>query len=121
MRAAPFVISLVRRVGWQIAMGRRAAAVENVSLGLVSVKELYMSKWMAVAALGAMLAVVGCDKNKDDSSDPMKMSSSSKSSSSSSSCAECSGAKKNAAEPKKLSAGSASADCQTQCPAGAAK
>ena len=80
-------------------------------------KEFYMSKWMAVAALGAMLAVVGCDKNKDDSADPMKMSSNSKSSS----CAECSGAKKAAGEPKKLSAGSASADCQTQCPAGAAK
>ena len=53
-----------------------------------------MSKWMAVAALGMMLAVVGCDKNKDDgtSSDPKKMSVSAKSSSSS--CNECSGAAK---------------------------
>jgi len=53
-----------------------------------------MSKWMAVAALGMMLAVVGCDKNKDDgsSSDPKKMSVSAKSSSSS--CNECNGAAK---------------------------
>ena len=51
-----------------------------------------MSKWMAVAALGMMLAVVGCDKNKDDSSssDPKKMSVSAKSSS----CNECTGAAK---------------------------
>ena len=76
-----------------------------------------MSKWMAVAALGAMMAVVGCDKNKDDSGDPMQMSTSAKSSS----CTECTAAKKEA-EPKKLSAApAAKADCQTQCPAGAAK
>jgi hypothetical protein len=76
-----------------------------------------MSKWMAVAALGAMMAVVGCDNNKDDASDPMKMSASPKSSS----CTECSSAKKEA-EPKKLSAApAAKADCQTQCPADAAK
>jgi len=75
-----------------------------------------MSKWMAVAALGAMLAVVGCDKNKDDSGDPMKMSAGAKSSS----CSECTSAKKEA-EPKKLSAAAAKADCQTQCPADAAK
>ena len=76
-----------------------------------------MSKWMAVAALGAMMAVVGCDKNKDDSGDPMKMSASAKSSS----CTECTSAKKEA-EPKKLSAApAAKADCQTQCPADAAK
>ena len=72
-----------------------------------------MSKWIAVAALGAMLAVVGCDKNKDESADPKKMSLDSKSSAS---CTECTGAKKEA-EPKKLSAAAAA----TQCPAGAAK
>ena len=77
-----------------------------------------MSKWMAMAALGAMMAVVGCDNNKDDASDPMKMSAGAKSSSS---CTECTSAKKEA-EPKKLSAApAAKADCQTQCPAGAAK
>jgi hypothetical protein len=58
-----------------------------------------MRKLMAVAALGMMLAVVGCDKNKDKdasmSSDPKKMSLSEKSSSSSSSsCSECNGAAK---------------------------
>ena len=75
-----------------------------------------MSKWMAVAALGAMMAVVGCDNNKDDASDPMKMSAGAKSS-----CTECPSGKKEA-EPKKLSAApAAKADCQTQCPAGAAK
>jgi hypothetical protein len=76
-----------------------------------------MSKWMAVAALGAMMAMVGCDNNKDDASDPMKMSQNGKSH-----CTEC--AAKKDAEPKKLSAAAAPAaksDCQTQCPAGAAK
>src|SRR5438045_2719829 len=37
-------------------------------------RSLLMRKVMAVAALGMMLAVVGCDKNKDTSSDPKKMS-----------------------------------------------
>jgi hypothetical protein len=50
-----------------------------------------MSKWIAVAALGVMMVVVGCDKNKDTSSDPKKMSVSAKSSTS---CSECSGAAK---------------------------
>lgn len=60
-------------------------------------KELFMSKWMAMAALGMMLAVVGCDKNKTDtstttsSSDAKKMSTSSKSSAS---CSECDAAAK---------------------------
>jgi hypothetical protein len=71
-----------------------------------------MSKWLAVAALGAMIAVVGCDKNKEHGDDPMKMSANS-----SSSCQSCEG--KKAAEPKKLSAAAASPDCQTKCPAGA--
>ena len=77
-----------------------------------------MSKWMAVAALGAMLAVVGCDNNKDDASDPMKMSAGAKAAD----CSACPSGKKEA-EPKKLSsaAPAAKADCQTQCPADAAK
>jgi len=55
-----------------------------------------MSKWIAVAALGMMLAVVGCDKNKnkDTSTEPQKMSVSGKTSSSSSSCSECTSAAK---------------------------
>jgi hypothetical protein len=56
-----------------------------------------MRKVMAVAALGMMLAVVGCDKNKDTSSDPKKMSlsaSKTTASSSSASCNECNGAAK---------------------------
>jgi hypothetical protein len=45
---------------------------------------------MAVAALGAMLAVVGCDKNKkEESAEPQKMSVNAKSS-----CTECTGAAK---------------------------
>jgi hypothetical protein len=64
-----------------------------------------MRKLMAVAALGMMLAVVGCDKNKEKdtsmttttstSSDPKKMSLSEKPSASSS-CNECNGAAKSA-------------------------
>ena len=76
-----------------------------------------MSKWIAVAAMGAMLAVVGCDNNKDDGTEPQKMSLSS----TSGHCAECDAAAKKQAEPKKLSADAKSADCQTQCPAGTAK
>ena len=61
-----------------------------------------MRKLMAVAALGRMVAVVGCDKNKEKdtttttstSSDPKKMSLSEKPSSSS--CSECTGAAKTA-------------------------
>jgi len=50
-----------------------------------------MNKWMAVAALGAMLAMVGCDKNKkeESSTEPQKMSVNAKSS-----CTECTGAAK---------------------------
>ncbi|MEA2709085.1 MAG: hypothetical protein QOF78_1686 [Phycisphaerales bacterium] len=73
-----------------------------------------MSKWFAVIALGASMAVVsGCNCNKEgDSTDPKKMSLTS-----GSACkTECS---KDAA-PKKLSA-SAGTDCKSQCPAGAAK
>jgi len=61
-----------------------------------------MNKLMAVAALGMMLAVIGCDKNKETStttststsSDPKKMSLSEKSTSSSAACNECNGAAK---------------------------
>ncbi len=70
-----------------------------------------MSKWLAVMALGAAMAAAGCENNKDDGSDPMKMSSGTSS---------CCNSKK-AAEPKKLSTDAAKADCQTKCPAGADK
>ena len=75
-----------------------------------------MNKWLAVMALGAAMAVVGCKSDGEaDSSDPKKMSLNTKSACN----AECHGDEAAAsAEPKKLSAG-ASSECQTQCPAGA--
>jgi hypothetical protein len=72
-----------------------------------------MSKWLAVMALGAAMAAVGCDNNKSDSGEPMKMSGGA------AKCGDCDKAAK-AAEPKKLSAG-AKSDCQTKCPSEAAK